>query len=58
MNIIAKIKDVNILLSGGKKFYNNYASTYNDLVKTFPYNLLAKKKTYNISRRDYDSYEN
>jgi len=41
--IINDIKDLDILLSGGKKFYNKYASEYNSLTKKFPYKLFSKK---------------
>ncbi len=44
--IINDIKDLNILLSGGKKFYNKYASEYNSLIKKFPYKLFSKKLQY------------
>ena len=44
--IINDIKDLDILLSGGKKFYNKYASEYNNLTKTFPYKLFSKKLPY------------
>ncbi len=41
--LINDIKDLDILLSGGKKFYNKYAAEYNALVKKFPYKLFKKK---------------
>ena len=44
--LINDIKDLDILLSGGKKFYNKYASEYNNLIKKFPYKLFKKKLTY------------
>lgn len=44
--IINDIKNLNILLSGGKKFYNKYASEYNNLTKAFPYKFLKNKYKY------------
>ncbi len=44
--IINDIKDLDILLSGGKKFYNKYASEYNNLIKRFPYKIFSKKLKY------------
>ena len=44
--IINDIKDLNILLSGGKKFYNKYASNYNNLIKSFPYKIFKSKYKY------------
>lgn len=44
--LISDIKDLDILLSGGKKFYNKYASEYNNLIKKFPYKFLKKKYPY------------
>ncbi len=44
--IINDIKDLNILLSGGKKFYNRYASEYNNLIKSFPYKIFKSKFKY------------
>lgn len=44
--LIKDIKELDILLSGGKKFYNKYASEYNDLIKRFPYNIFSKKLQY------------
>lgn len=44
--IINDIKDLDILLSGGKKFFNKYASEYNNLIKTLPYKLLKNKYPY------------
>lgn len=39
--IIKDINDLDILLSGSKKFYNKYTNSYNSLIKTFP-NSLSK----------------
>lgn len=44
--LIADIKNLDILLSGSKNFYNRYASEYNNLTKTFPYNIFKKKYQY------------
>ena len=44
--IINDIKDLDILLAGGKKFYNKYASEFNNLTKKFPYRLFSRKLTY------------
>ncbi len=44
--IINDIKDLDIMLSGAKKFYNKYASEYNSLAKRFPYKLFSKKLPY------------
>ena len=44
--LINDIKDLDILLSGGKKFYNKYAAEYNNLTKKFPYKLFKRKYPY------------
>ena len=44
--LINDIKELDILLSGGKKFYNKYAAEYNNLTKKFPYKLFKKKYPY------------
>ena len=44
--LINDIKELDILLSGGKKFYNKYAAKYNALIKKFPYKLFKKKYPY------------
>ena len=40
------LKDLDILLSGSKKFYNKYASLYNSLVRKFPYKFFKNKYKY------------
>ncbi len=38
--IVKDINDLDILLTGGRKFYNKYTTDYNKLIKIFPNNLL------------------
>lgn len=40
--LIGDLKNTDIYLSGGRKFYNKYATIYNELIKTFPSNMIAK----------------
>lgn len=40
--LIEDLKNVDIYLNGGRKFYNKYAKIYNDLIKTFPSNIIGK----------------
>lgn len=42
--LVADIKDLDIYLTGGRRFYNKYAAMYNNLIKTFPSSMVAKHK--------------
>ena len=42
--LISDLKEKDIYLSGGRKFYNKYASLYNSLIKTFPTSVIANYK--------------
>lgn len=57
--IINDIKNLDILLIGGRKFYNKYAISYNKQIKVFPNNLFKKTCSYKNLFSDalYDQYE-
>ncbi len=42
--LVSDIKDLDIYLTGGRKFYNKYVAIYNNLIKTFPTSMIAKSK--------------
>ncbi len=42
--LVSDIKDLDIYLTGGRKFYNKYTAIYNNLIKTFPSSMVAKHK--------------
>lgn len=42
--LVKDIKDLDIYISGGRKFYNKYTKVYNSLIKTFPSTIIAKSK--------------
>ncbi len=57
--IIKDIYDIDIYLTGARRFFNKNATTYNNLIKVFPNNIIAKLKRYNIKNfysesLDYD----
>ena len=47
VNINKELNDVNIIINGGKKYYNDNLVIYNHLCSAFPSNIVAKIYKYN-----------
>lgn len=45
-NINKEINEINIIINGGKKYYNDNLVLYNHLCNAFPSNIIAKIKKY------------
>ena len=46
ININKELNEVNIIINGGKKYYNDNLVLYNHLCNAFPSNIIAKLKKY------------
>ena len=46
INLNKEIDEINITINGGKKYYNDNLIIYNNLVNSFPSNIIAKVKRY------------